>query len=274
MKRNDLSLSKDHQFSRTLSARINRRYNTWLASNPPPLPLEYTRSDYHDFMKTELMQYSPAYARGRVVVRGQNNLFKALEDSSVILGLLHHGSWILIGGVIRYVLGLPYSVIASRRNFDTMPSVEATYWENAQKFIAQYYGSELFFSDQPSIRLFRWLQKKAGILGVAFDVREADQFHNESEIQFGGQRLWVQSGPAKLARSSKSLIVPAGIHYVPEHKVHELIFYDAINPEDYASDFHVTQQLFTSLEAHYLSYSHQGFNDLIAMFSAPHTTNI
>lgn len=257
----------------SLASRLYRRCNALIANAPPPLGNDYSRADYLEFMKSELMQYSPAYARGRVLLREQHHLLAALQQSNVILGLLHHGSWILIGGVFRYVFNLPYTVVASRRNLDIVPQSEVDYWQKAHRFIAKYYGSKLFYSDQLPMGLFRWLREKTAVLGVAFDVREYNQHHKEAEINFSGHTLWIQSGPAKLARLSKSIIVPAGIHYVPQHKVHELIFYKPINPADYTADQLVTQQLFSSLEDHYLSYDQQGFNDLIDVFSRPHTVN-
>ena len=91
---------------------ISTRGKRWLwsrvASSPPPLNKEYSRADYIQFMRSEVMLQSPAYARGRVRIHGLDNLLTALESSNVILGFLHHGSWLLIGGVIRHVLDLPH----------------------------------------------------------------------------------------------------------------------------------------------------------------------
>ena len=257
--------------SRGVISQFKRAVNAFIANTPPPLKQKHSRSEYLKFMKQELFQYSPAYARGRVLVRGWDNLSTALNNSSVILGLLHHGSWILIGGVLRYVFGVPYNVVASRLNFSVMPPEEVQYWEAAHRFISEYYGHQLFYSDQPPLPLFRWLKQKSTILGVAFDVRENQREHRESEISFSGQSIWVQTNQAKLARLTKSVIIPAGIHYLPERKMHELEFYDAIDPNEYASDIDVTQMLFTSLEGHYMSYESQGFNDLRTLFSLPHS---
>jgi lauroyl/myristoyl acyltransferase len=254
----------------SFGSRLQRYCNIFISKAPPPLSQDYNRADYLEFMKEELFRYSPAYARGRVLMHGQKNLFKALENSSVILGLLHHGSWILIGGVLRYVLGVPYTVVASRRNFAVMPQEEIRYWQKAHEFISRYYGAPLFFNDQSPIHLFRWLNRKSTVVGVAFDVRESGEAHKESEILFSGRRIWVQTSQAKLARLTKSVIIPAGIHYLPECKMHALEFYPAITPCDFASDVEVTQAVFTSLEKNYMSFENQGFNDLLNMFSIPH----
>ena len=101
-------------------------------------------------------------------------------------------------------------------------------------------------------------------------MREYNQFHKESEISFADHRLWVQTGPAKLARVAKSKIVPAGIHYDPVGKIHHLEFYNMIDPTMQSSDVETTQKVFTALENNYTSFEQQGFGTLVKTFSIPH----
>ncbi len=259
-----------HYDEESFSSRCVRWFWSQVASAPPPLNVQHSRAEYLQFMKAEILRQSPAYAKGRVCIHGLEHLLAALDKSNVILGLLHHGSWLLIGGVIRHVLNLPYAVIASRRNFDVMRGEEVRFWRYAHLVISAYYESPLFYSDQSQFKVLRWMKPKPRILGIALDVREYDQPHKESEITFAGNRLWVQTGPAKFARVSRSKIVPAGIHYDAVAKIHHLEFHEMIDPLHQSTDQETTQKVFTSLENNYTSYMQQGFGDLIKTFSVPH----
>ncbi|MDD2558033.1 MAG: hypothetical protein RBR43_06995 [Desulfuromonadaceae bacterium] len=257
--------------SRNLGTRIKRRLNALIAPAPPELKPDYTAAEYQHFMKQELLRATPAYARGRMVVRGYaQNLLPALEQSSVVLGFLHHGSWILIGGAMRYLFDVPYTVIASRRNLPLMGTDEAEYWQHIHKIMADYYGTEIFYTDQTPRKILNWLKRTGSVLGVALDVREHEQYPTEHEILFNGGTLWVQTGPAKLARVSRSVIVPCSICYVAEHRVHELTFHAPVEPLQHQSDAQVTQHVFSALEHAYIDYPRQEFHDLMGVFSHPY----
>jgi hypothetical protein len=238
--------------------------------HPPPLAADHDRASYAAFMKEEMQLYSGAYAKKRVKVAGKHCILDASRHASIVLGLLHHGSWILIGGVLRHVLHLPYTVIASRRNFDVMPDDESAFWREKHKFIAGYYRAPLLYSDQSPREALAWLRKPGQVLGVAFDVREHEKSHRECQVEFAGHRLWAQISPARIARISRSLIVPASIHYSVESRQHELTFHDAIDPRQFGSDSDVVQKVYSTLESNYMQYPQQGFNDIVAMFGAPH----
>ena len=239
-------------------------------NSPPFLNQEYSRTDYTNFMKQEIFRLSPAYARGRVRIKGRKKLLSAIEQSNVIIGLLHLGSWILIGGVVRHVFGLPYTVIASRRNFAVMSDEDRSYWAKAHESIQSYYGEDFIFTDQSVFRTMSWFKRRPAVLGVAFDVREFDQALKESEIEFAGCRLWVQTGPARLAGLAKVLVVPASIHFKPESRMHELEFFDAIDPCRMESEQALIQAVFSALAPVYSANKLQGFFDLNENFSKPH----
>ncbi|MEA3464448.1 MAG: hypothetical protein U9R29_00275 [Thermodesulfobacteriota bacterium] len=252
---------------------VKHRWNSCLSATPPPLGNEYTQSEYVDFMKAEISRYSPSYTKARVTVKGEEKLLSAMEQSNVIIGMLHHGSWILIGGVIRHVLNLPYTVVASRRNFDVMSENDKQYWEYAHRLINTHYQSQCFYSDQAPFRVIRWLNKQPAALGVVFDVREYNQSYNESKIAFDDRQLYVQTGPAKLARMTNVTIVPAAIHYDQAQRKHELEFFDALSPVKFSSDVALTQAVFSALEPNYTTYERQRFYDMTELFSAPHIPN-
>lgn len=257
--------------SRNLGARVKRRLNALIAPAPPALETGYTAAIYQHFMKQELLRATPAYARGRIVMRGHvENLLPALQKSGVILGFLHHGSWILIGGAMRYNLGVPYTVVASRRNIPFLDVEERQYWEHIHQIMADYFGAEIFYTDQFPRKILTWLKHAGSALGVAFDVREHGHYPTEHEIMFNRATLWIQSGPAKLARISRSVIVPCSICYVAEHRVHELTFHPPVDPLQHQSDAQVTQHVFSAFEHVYARYPRQEFHDLMGAFSRPY----
>ena len=254
-------------------SRVKHCWHCYASSTPPLLEQGYTQCDYVEFMKAEIFCYSPNYAKARVVVTGQDKFLSALSDSNVMIGMLHHGSWILIGGVIRHVLNLPYTVIASRRNFDIMSENDRQYWSHAHRLINAHYESQCFYTDQSPLRLIKWIKKRPAVLGVVFDVREYNQSYNESKITFDDRQLYVQTGPAKLARMTNVTIVPAAIHYDPLQKKHELEFFDALLPKNFTSDATLTQAVFSAIEPTYVAYDRQCFYDMPQLFSAPHIPN-
>ena len=248
---------------------IRRRWGR-LINPPPALSQDYSCADYNRFMKQELFRLTPSYTHNRVLVKGKDNLLSAIKKSNVMIGLLHHGSWILIGGVVRHVLKLPYTVIASRRNFAVLSEVDRIYWTRAHEYIQTYYGENFIFTDQSPFIAMSWLKRSIAVLGVAFDVREFDQAYTESKINFVGHQLWVQTGPARLAGLSKVLVVPASIHFKPECRMHELEFYDVIDPGQLNSAQALTQAVFSVLEPVYNAYKKQAFFDIIESFSLRH----
>jgi len=250
--------------------RLLNAFSGMTAPDPPPLALSYTRADYSAFMKAELMQLTPLYARKRVRVSGRHHLYQGLRTGSVMLGMLHHGSWLLIGGVIRHRLHLPFNVIASRRNFDVMSNADLTYWSQAHQHLTDYYGTEPFYSDQSSYRVLSWLKGFRNVLGVALDVREYNQKHQEEPLEFLNETIWIQTAPARLARLAGVKIIPTLINYEPALGRHELRFYPAIDPERQQSDAQTTQAVLATLQSDYARYQKQAFFDLCQVFSTPH----
>src|SRR3989304_8404905 len=90
------------------------RQRVWPA--PPHLPENYTLNDYVRFMREETFQYSVRYARRLVVIHGREHLLEAARNGGAMVAFLHYGRWILAGGALAHRPGLPYTVVASRRN--------------------------------------------------------------------------------------------------------------------------------------------------------------
>ncbi len=241
------------------------RQRLWPA--PPHLPENYTLNDYVRFMREETFQYSVRYARRLVVIHGREHLLEAARNGGAMVAFLHHGSWILAGGAIAHRLGLPYTVIASRRNLEIMTPEEKRFWEGAHQRISRLYGHPMFFTDQSPRQPIKWLKKKNHVLGVVLDVREQGQRVEEHPFQFLGHTIFMQSGPARLARIAGVPIVPAGIQYRPRQRCHHLYFDAPVFPD--GNPQHTTQHLLRVLEKHVARAPQQQFHDIIAEFSRP-----
>jgi len=234
---------------------------------PPHLPERYTLTDYVRFMCEETFRYSARYARRLVVMHGQEHLLEAARKSGVMVAFLHYGSWILAGGAIAHRLGLPYTVIASRRNLEIMPVEEKRFWEGAHQRIGRLYGHPMFFTDQSPRGPIKWLGKSGHVLGVVLDVREHGQRYEEHPFQFLGHTVFMQCGPARLARIAGVPIVPASIEYRPGERRHHLRFDAAVFPD--RDPRHTTQQLLRVLEEQVARIPQQQFHDILAEFSRP-----
>ena len=238
------------------------RQRLWPA--PPELPENYTLTDYGRFMREETFHYSVRYARRLVVIHGREHLLEAARHGGAMVAFLHHGSWILAGGAIAHRLGLPYTVIASRRNLEIMTPEEKRFWEGAHQRISRFYGRPMFFTDQSPRQPIKWLKKKNHVLGVVLDVREHDQRYEEHPFQFLGHTIFMQSGPARLARIVGVPVVPAGIQYRPRQRCHHLHFDAAVFPD--RNPRNTTQELLRVLEKHVARAPQQQFHDIIAEF--------
>ncbi len=241
------------------------RQRLWPA--PPELLENYTLADYGRFMREETFHYSARYARRLVVMHGQEHLLKAARNSGAMVAFLHYGSFFLTGGAIAHRLGLPYTAIASRRNLEIMTPEEKHFWKGVHLRGNRLYGHPMFFTDQSPRLLINWLRKSGHVLGVALDVREHGQRYEEHQFQFLGHTIFMQSGPARLARIVGVPIVPASIQYRPRQRCHHLYFDAPVFPEN--NPQHTTQHLLRVLEKPLARAPQQQFHDIIAEFSRP-----
>lgn len=236
-----------------------------LCPSPPPLPEPYTLADYGRFMREETFRYSRRYARRMIVMHGQEHLLEAAADSGVIVSFLHYGSWILAGGGIAHSLGLPYTVIASRRNLEVLTPEDRAFWAGVHQRGHQLYERPLFFTDQSPRLPIKWLKKTGHVLGIVLDVREHNQTYDEHPYQFLEHTIFMQSGPARLASIAEVPIIPVTIQYQPQERRHHLYFDAPIFPS--GNPQHITQQLLQVLEKRIADVPEQQFHDIIAEFS-------
>jgi lauroyl/myristoyl acyltransferase len=216
-------------------------------------------------MREETFHFSARYARRLVVTHGEEHLLKAARDSGAIVAFLHYGSWILAGGAIARRLGLPYTVIASRRSLETTSLEEKSFWEGVHLRGSRLYGRHpTFFSDQSPRLPIKWLKKHSHVLGLVLDVRAPGQLIEEHPFQFLGHTVYMQSRPARLARIAGVPMVPAAIQYRPRERRHHLYFEAPVFPD--GNPQHTTQQVLRALEKYVARVPQQQFYDIITEF--------
>jgi lauroyl/myristoyl acyltransferase len=216
-------------------------------------------------MREETFLYSRRYARRRIVMHGQEHLLEAASNSGVMVNFLHYGSWILAGGAIAHHLGLPYTVIASRRNLELIAPEEKMFWEGVHQRGSQLYGHPLLYTDQSPRQSIKWLKTTGHILGVVLDVREQGQKYEEHPFQFLDHTLFMQSGPARLACIADVPMVPIAIQYRPQERRHHLYFEAPIFPD--SDPQRMTQQVLQTLGKYLISVPEQQFYDIVTEFS-------
>lgn len=238
-----------------------------LFPSPPLLSEEYTLVDFARFMREETFCYSRRYTRRLVVLHGQEHLLKAAGNSGVMVNLLHYGSWILAGGSIVHKLGLPYTVIASRRNLEIMVPEEREFWKGVHQRGHHLYGHPLFYTDQSPRLPIRWLKTTGNVLGVVLDVREHNQKYEEYPFQFLDHTLFMQYGPARIACIANVPMIPTTIQYQPKEQRHHLYFDAPVFPN--GNPQYMTQQVLQAMEKYFISAPEQQFYDIVTEFRQP-----
>lgn len=170
-------------------------------------------------MRDEFDRYSPTYAKEKVKVKGESKLD---QDQGGVLLFLHFGSFFLSGLSLIHKIGLIYTVIASRRNFKVMEIQERNLWEDVHTKMNKLYSRKMFLTDEPNIDEMIGYLRKGGFIGAALDVAEVDQKHKFHPFEFLYNQIYLQTGPARLARIANVPIYGMNISYDQNHKVHSL----------------------------------------------------
>ncbi|OGA52929.1 MAG: hypothetical protein A3F74_06970 [Betaproteobacteria bacterium RIFCSPLOWO2_12_FULL_62_58] len=214
-------------------------------------------------MRAETHLYSPRYARRLIALRGAEHLRR---DSGGVLAFLHFGSFFLSGGALVHQLGLPYTLIASRRNLALLPPAEADFWRGVHERSARLFGAPLFFSDEPATNLTRWL-KEGKFLGAAMDVRETGFEQRSGRFDFLGARLHLHLGPGRLAAMTGRPLHAMTILFDPERRRHEL----HLGPPVFERDPEILIQRALDDMAPIVSRAPwQLYHDLFGIFAQPH----
>jgi len=240
---------------------------------PPPLPQDFDLAAYREFMCAETHLYGEDYIRSRVQLQGQAHYEAALKKGSVVVVFVHHGSWLLMNGALHHLCGgAPITSIASRRNLEFCTPEEKEFWLGVHKRSAESCNAPvIFYTDQNPIASVRWLKEPHHVLTVALDVREPAADKPESQFEFMGQPIYLQTGPAKLAQLTGASVVPAAIEYNPQTQMHTMSIYPAIDAQQHSLEA-ITQQALDCIGPHVQRAPQQQFYDLLGALQVPQKT--
>ena len=240
------------------------------ADRPPPLAMPFDLAAYRQFMCDETFLYRASYIQNRVDIEGAAHYKAALSKGSVIVVFVHHGSWLLMNGALHHLCGgAPITSIASRRNLEFCTPEEKEFWLGVHKRSAESCNAPvIFYTDQNPIASVRWLKDPHHVLTVALDVREPAADKPESQFEFMGQNIYLQTGPAKLAQMTGACVVPAAIEYNAETQRHRLCLYPAIEPSGCTPE-ELTQAALNHIGPHVMQTPDQQFYDLLGALQTP-----
>ena len=240
---------------------------------PPPLAPDFDLAAYREFMCAETHCYREDYIRARVQLHGQAHYQAALQKGSVVVVFVHHGSWLLMNGALHHLCGgAPITSIASRRNLEFCTPEEKEFWLGVHKRSAESCNAPvIFYTDQNPIASVRWLKEPHHVLTVALDVREPAADKPESQFEFMGHPIYLQTGPAKLAQLTGASVVPAAIEYNPQTQMHTMHIYPAIDAQQHTLEA-ITQQALDCIGPHVQRAPQQQFYDLLGALQVPQKT--
>lgn len=250
--------------------RINVLVRQFLAL-PPNLKLNYSRSDYFEFFRTETEIFSKKYAKERVVVHGKAEIVRCSKNSGVVLAPIHHGSFFLTGGVFVHQMGLKCTAIVTHNNLLILPPDQAKIWRAMHKAMEKLHDQKLFYAGLNSkSEIVDYLSVPGNLLWAMLDVREVGRERPEFPFVFHGKTIYLQTGSARLACSAGVPFIPVSIKYNQTKKVHDLFVGTAIKPD--SDPIKMTQAALLQLEQFTDLSTNQLFHDM-GYFSVPAELN-
>ncbi len=234
---------------------------------PPALQENCTMAEFGNFMKQETFIHSEGYALRRVIIHGRENLLHAAKETGAMAAFMHYGSFFLTGVAVRVQLELAYTAIASRRNLEIAPEPDKKFWYGVHKRSSKLYSRTLFYTDESPRLPLSWLKQKGNVLGIVLDVREHGQKYREDAYDFLGRKIYLQSGPARLACIAGVPIVPVTICYCQKERRHHLFFDTPVLPD--RDPVTMTQRLLDVLGARVMPVPEQQFYDIASVLSQP-----
>lgn len=223
---------------------------------------ELTNRNFERFMRAETFAFAPAYARRLIEIRGTEHL---AAGRGGVLAFLHFGSFFLSGGALVHQLGLPYTLIASRRNLSLLPPDEADFWRGVHRRSGELFGQPLFFSDEPATKMARWL-RQGNLLGAAIDVREEGFGQQSGRFRFCGRDIFLHLGPARMAAITRQPLHAMTLVFDERQRRHTLHLGPPITVNDPEA---AVRSVLAEMEPLVAPRLWQLYHDLFGIFAEP-----
>ena len=221
------------------------------------------KESFIKLLKKELPQLSLEYANQNVVLNSKNFACNDFHKGGVFL-FLHFGNFFLSGAALVDKLKLNYTAIASTKNFINMPEDEVIFWKQIHNLANRTYSRDMFLSHEKNGKEMVNFLREGNFLGAAIDVAEVGSRHRFAPFQLLNNTIYLQSGPARLAKLAKVPIYGMSIVYDDIKKLHQLRItgpHDSQNPES------AIQQILKEMEGQIRNNMGQLFHDIFSLFS-------
>lgn len=145
-----------------------------------------------------------------------------------------------------------------------MPEDEVIFWKQIHNLANRTYSRNMFLSHEKNGKEMVNFLREGNFLGAAIDVAEVGSRHRFTPFQLLNNTIYLQSGPARLAKLAKVPIYGMSIVYDDIKKLHQLRItgpHDSQNPEN------AIQQILKEMEGQIRSNMGQLFHDIFSLFS-------
>ena len=221
------------------------------------------KESFIKLLKKELPQLSLEYANQNVVLNSKNFACNDLDKGGVFL-FLHFGNFFLSGAALVAKLNLAYTAIASTKNFINMPEDEVIFWKQIHNLANRTYSRDMFLSHEKNGKEMVNFLREGNFLGAAIDVAEVGSRHRFAPFQLLNNTIYLQSGPARLAKLAKVPIYGMSIVYDDIKKLHQLRI---TGPHDSQNPKIAIQQILKEMESDIRTNMGQLFHDIFSLFS-------
>ena len=218
---------------------------------------------FNKFFLKELPLLSRNYAQERVILK-PNTFEKINSRRGGVFLFLHFGNFFLSGAALVAKLKLNYTAIASTKNFVNMPENEVVFWKHIHNLANQTYSRDMFLSHEKNSKEMVNFLREGNFLGAAIDVAEVGSRHRFAPFQLLNNTIYLQSGPARLAKLVKVPIYGMSIVYDDIKKLHQLRI---TGPHDSQNPKIAIQQILKEMESDIRTNMSQLFHDIFSLFS-------
>lgn len=231
-----------------------------------PIIFNKKRDSFRNFMLNEINKYNQNYAFKKVNIKNPESILKNKIKGGVIT-FLHFGGFFLSGIALIEILKIKYTAVASKNNLKFLTKEESEFWQSVHEKMSSLYSKELFFTNESPHNLIRWLNQD-GYLGVAMDVIEEGRTNKLSAFKFLNQNIYLQTGPARLARITNKPLISMTIRYSPLLRKHSIVLGE---PKYVENEIISTQDVLNEMELQIKGFEYQFFHDILNLFKLENT---
>ena len=187
-----------------------------------------------------------------------------------VILFLHFGNFFLSGAALKAKLDIPYTAIASTANFHVMSKTESVFWRKIHKLADKTYAKKMFRTEKNNYKEMLRFLKDGNFLGSAMDVIELNRKHKFHRFNFLCNQIYLQTGPARLAKLANVPLYGMIIAYNRKSQKHTLYLSGPYSSDDYTNSM---QQILNNMEEVVSQNMDQLFHDIFRLFKKQSISN-